>query len=67
MIQVEVRGAEPLEDHGGPQLQGAAHRRRQLGRAPAVHQQVDLANGLSPFTAEKPVADVAADDERPKP
>ena len=51
MIQIQVRGAESLEDHRGPQLQDRAHRRRQLGGALAVDQDVNLADGPGALAA----------------
>ena len=67
MIEVEMRGAESLEDHRGPQLERRAHRRGQLGRAAALDQDVNFADDPGALATKKPIADVTADHEGREP
>ncbi len=67
VVEVEVRRPESLEDDGWMQLQGGAHRGRQLDRALALHQDVDFANLARPFPTQQAVPHVSPNDQGAQP
>src|ERR1700682_4859167 len=66
MSEVEMRGAEPLEDYRRVKLHCRGDVGRQLDRSFPLHQDVDFANLLLSVFTEQAVAHVAADHQCPQ-